>query len=74
MRRCDTLAFLGITNVGFDARHEFRRHLPDAVFLGVLPRFLEYLLFCLTSYDVLTPARWVYLGAFQDLCHDTLLI
>jgi hypothetical protein len=75
MRRYASLDLqLGITNVGFDVREQLRRHLPDAVFLGVLTRFLEYLLFCLTSYNVLTPARRVYLGAFQDLCHDTLLI
>jgi hypothetical protein len=75
MHRCDTLDLqLGITDVRFDAREQFWRHLPDAVFLSVLTRFLKYLLFRLTSYDVLTPARRVYLGAFQDLCHDTLLI
>jgi hypothetical protein len=65
---------LGVTDVRFDFFDQFRRHLANAVFLGVLTRFLEYLLFCLTSYNVLTPARRVYLGAFQDLCHDTLLI
>jgi hypothetical protein len=39
------------------------------VFLGVLSRFLEYLLFRLTPDDVLTTTRRVYLGAFQDLCN-----
>jgi hypothetical protein len=70
MRRYDSLDLqLGITNVGFDVREQLRRHLPDAVFLGVLSRFLEHLLFGLTPYDVLTSARRVYLCAFQDLCH-----
>jgi hypothetical protein len=55
---------LGVTDVRFDALEQLRRHLPDAVFLGVLSRFLEYLLFRLTPYDVLTPARRVYFGAF----------
>jgi hypothetical protein len=75
MRRCDTQDFqLGVTNVRFDALDQLRRHLPDAVLLGVLSRFLEYLLFRLTPHDVLTPARRVYFGAFEDLCHDSLLI
>ncbi len=52
---------LGVTDVRFDALDQLRRHFPDAVFLGVLSRFLEYLLFRLTPYDVLTPARRVYL-------------
>jgi hypothetical protein len=70
MRRCDTQDLqLGVTNVRFDALDQLRRHLPDAVLLGVLSRFLEYLLFRLTPYDVLTPARRVYFGAFEDLCH-----
>ena len=46
----------------------------DAVFLGVLSRFLEYLLFRLTPDDVLTSARRVYLGSFQNLCHGNCLI
>jgi hypothetical protein len=65
VRRCGRQALqLGVTDVRFDALYQFRCHLPDAVFLGVLSRFLEYLLFRLTSYDVLTPARRIYFGAF----------
>ncbi len=59
----------GVTYVSFDSLHQFRRHFADAVFPGVLGRFLEHLLFRLTSYDVITPARRVYLGTFKDLCH-----
>jgi hypothetical protein len=60
---------LGVTDVRFDALDQFRRHLANAVFLGVLTRFLKYFLYCLTPYDVLTATRWVYLSAFQHLCH-----
>jgi len=60
---------LGVTDVRFDALDQFRRHLANAVFLGVLSRFLHYFFYGLTSDDVLTPARRVYLGAFQHLCH-----
>jgi hypothetical protein len=56
-------------DVRFDELDQFRRPFADAVLLGVFSRFLEYLLFSLTPYAVLTPTRWVYLGAFQDLCH-----
>jgi hypothetical protein len=49
--------------VGFGEFHQFRRHLTDAAFLGVLSCFFEYLLFRLTLDDVPTPTRWVYLGA-----------
>jgi hypothetical protein len=56
-------------DVGFDALDQLRGHFADAVFPGVLSRSLEYLLYRLTPYDVLTPTRRVNLGAFQDLCH-----
>jgi hypothetical protein len=39
------------------------------MYLGVLSRFLNYLLFRLTPYDMLTSTRRIYLGAFQDFCH-----
>jgi hypothetical protein len=55
---------LNIPNIRLDELDQLRRHFTDAMFLGVLTRFLEYLFFSLTPYDVLTPARWVYLGAF----------
>jgi hypothetical protein len=63
-----TKVILGVEDVCFDELDQFRCHLPDTVFLAVLSRFLEYLLFRITPYDVLTPTRRVYLGAFQDLC------
>ena len=60
---------LGVTDVSFDAFDQLRRLFADAMFLGVLNRFPENLLFGLTLYDMLTPTLGVYLGAFQDLCH-----
>jgi hypothetical protein len=60
---------LGVTDVRFDELDQLRRDFAYSVFLGVLSRFLEDFLFRLTPYDVLTPTRRVYLGAFQDLCH-----
>jgi hypothetical protein len=60
---------LGVTDVRFDFFDQFRRHLANAVFLGVLTGFLKYFFDCLTTYDVLAPTRRVHLGAFQNLCH-----
>jgi hypothetical protein len=37
-----------VTDIRFDALDELRGHLPDAMFLGVLSRFLEYFFFRLT--------------------------
>ena len=59
---------LGVTDVRFDFLDQFRRHLPNAVFLGVLASFLKYFFYRFTPYDVLAPTRRVYLGAFQNLC------
>jgi hypothetical protein len=39
------------------------------MFLRMLSGFREDLLFGLTPHHVLTPTRWVYLGAFQNLRH-----
>src|SRR4030095_6069441 len=58
-----------VTDVRFDALHQLRGHLPDAMFLGMLSRFLEYFLFRLTPDNMLTPTRRVNLGTFQNLCH-----
>ena len=40
------------------------------MFLRMLSRFREDLLFGFTSHYVLTPARGIDLGAFQDLGHE----
>jgi hypothetical protein len=71
LERLELASFLtlGVADVRFDAFDQFRRHLANAVFLGVLTRFLKYFLYCLTSHDVLTSTRGVYLRAFQHLCH-----
>jgi heme/copper-type cytochrome/quinol oxidase subunit 3 len=71
VRQCDTPPLqLGVTDVRFDARDQVRRYLANTVLLGVLSRFLEYFLFRLAAYDMLTPTRRIYLSAFYDLCHE----
>jgi hypothetical protein len=62
-------AQLGVADVRFDAFHELGRHVPNAMFLRMLGRFREDLLFRLAAHHVLTPARWIDLGAFQDFGH-----
>jgi hypothetical protein len=61
---------LGVTDVRFDSLHQLGRHVPNAMFLCMLRRLCEDLLFGLAPHHVLTPAGWIDLGAFQDLGHE----
>jgi hypothetical protein len=61
---------LGFTDVRFDSFHQLGRHFPNAMFFRMLSRLCENLLFRLASHNVLTPAGWIHLGAFQDLGHE----
>jgi hypothetical protein len=60
---------LGVSDVCLDSFHQLGRHVPNAMFLRMLGRFREDLLFRLAAHHVLTPARWIDLGAFQDFGH-----
>jgi hypothetical protein len=65
-------AQLSVSDVRFDSFYELGRHFPNAMFLRMLGRFREDLLFRLAAHHVLTPARWIDLGAFQDFGHGHL--
>jgi hypothetical protein len=62
-------AQLGVSDVRFDSFHQLGCHVPNAMFLRMVGRFREDLLFRLAAHHVLTPARWIDLGAFQDFGH-----
>jgi hypothetical protein len=62
-------AQLGVSDVRFDSFEKLGRHVPNAMFLRMLGSFREDFFFRLAAHHVLTPTRWIYLGAFQNLSH-----
>jgi hypothetical protein len=50
----------------FYTLNQIRRHILNAMLLGMKFRILEDLFICFTTNDVLAAARWVDLRAFQD--------
>jgi hypothetical protein len=67
--RVSIAAQLGVPDVRFDAFEQLGRHVPNAMFLRMFGRFREDFFFRLAAHHVLTPARWIDLGAFQNLGH-----